>query len=246
MKRIGRLGAGVLAVLGVALAGCGERDTGGAEPAGSLQAPGPLPIYVAPDPEGAAPPAGTRVSGGTRGVEEAVIAVLAPDHVGVTTRQDPVLHWFLAEPTDSRIDFTLIDLASGAALVQATLDGPIQPGVHALRLEDHGLRLTPGATYEWVVSLVPDPVRRSRDVTATALVSYRGATPVLQERLRAAAGERAVFAYAEAGVWYDALAVVSDAIEAAPGDPRLRAWRAALLDQVGLPQVAAWDRAAGG
>jgi hypothetical protein len=48
--------------------------------------------------------------------------------------------------------------------------------------------------------------------------------------------------YAESGVWYDAIAAVSARISAAPGDPRPRAQRAALLDQVGLSEIAAYDR----
>jgi hypothetical protein len=48
--------------------------------------------------------------------------------------------------------------------------------------------------------------------------------------------------YAEAGLWYDALAATSDLIDAAPHDVGLRQRRAALLEQVELPDIAAEDR----
>ena len=43
--------------------------------------------------------------------------------------------------------------------------------------------------------------------------------------------------YAEAGLWYDALAAVSEMIERAPDNRELRRQRAALLAQVGLPPI---------
>ena len=41
-------------------------------------------------------------------------------------------------------------------------------------------------------------------------------------------------AYAEHGLWYDALAASTDGVQAAPGDPEARQVRDALLLQVGL------------
>jgi regulator of sirC expression with transglutaminase-like and TPR domain len=46
---------------------------------------------------------------------------------------------------------------------------------------------------------------------------------------------------AEAGHWYDAIALLSEQIEANPQDPNPRAQRAALLQQVGLQQIADYD-----
>ena len=39
------------------------------------------------------------------------------------------------------------------------------------------------------------------------------------------------------GIWYDAVSALSVRIDADPGDAILRAQRAALFDQVGLPTV---------
>ena len=49
-------------------------------------------------------------------------------------------------------------------------------------------------------------------------------------------------AYAQAGIWYDALDAISNAIEANPNDASLKEQRAALLKQVGLSQAAALDQ----
>ncbi|HSD51643.1 MAG TPA: DUF928 domain-containing protein, partial [Candidatus Methylomirabilis sp.] len=45
------------------------------------------------------------------------------------------------------------------------------------------------------------------------------------------------FLYAEAGYWYDALSALSEQIEATPQDPAPRKHRAAMLVQVGLPEI---------
>ncbi|UCE54161.1 MAG: DUF928 domain-containing protein, partial [Desulfobacterales bacterium] len=47
--------------------------------------------------------------------------------------------------------------------------------------------------------------------------------------------------YADAGIWYDAFAEVSGLIELHPNNPAFRQQRAALLEQVGLQQIAQYD-----
>ena len=47
--------------------------------------------------------------------------------------------------------------------------------------------------------------------------------------------------YAESGIWYDTIMALSELIEANPNDMVLRRQRAALLEQVGLSQVAQYE-----
>jgi hypothetical protein len=49
---------------------------------------------------------------------------------------------------------------------------------------------------------------------------------------------RAVYIYAEAGLWYDAISTISELIATEPGETVFQKQRAALLRQVGLSQVA--------
>ncbi|MHC4422536.1 MAG: DUF928 domain-containing protein, partial [Planctomycetota bacterium] len=53
-------------------------------------------------------------------------------------------------------------------------------------------------------------------------------------------------ALAEAGIWYDAIDSLSQQIDAAPGNRILWNQRAALLEQVGLPEVVLSEQAAAG
>jgi hypothetical protein len=202
-------------------------------------APGPpeLPLYVPPDlgtPE-------RRVGAGTRGVGTGSVQILAPDHLAKTSEAQPTFYWYLAEPTATRIDFTLRDERAVEPLLEVTLPGPAGAGIHAVRLADYGVTLAPGGRYRWFVALVPEPAERSKDFASGAWVERVEPSASLRESAR---GDGAAFAYAEAGFWYEALDAVSREIARAPRDASLRLQRAALLDQVKLPEPAAFDRGA--
>jgi len=213
-----------------------------APPAAEPSVPQPSVAVLYVPPEISFP--GRRIGAGTRGMgRQASLQILAPDHLAYTTEEQPTLYWYLAEPTTTRIDFTIRDETSVEPLADVTLPQPAQAGVQAVRLADHGVRLRIGMNYHWFVSLVTDPERRSRDFTVGAWISRREADPSLRGRLTAAGG-REPSVYAESGLWYDAIAALSSRIAAAPRDAALRQHRAALLEQAGLSEVAAYDLAA--
>ena len=198
-----------------------------------------LPVYKPPL-RGA--PLG-RVAGGTRGVKTdlPLLAALAPDHIGLTVQEQPTLYWYLAEAVANRIELTLIDEKTVQPLLERTFDSPTVPGVQRVRLADYGVHLQMGVPYQWFVALGTDPTRRSPYNIAGAAIERIELTATLQAQLAQTNATEAAATYAAAGLWYDALRVLSDLIEAAPGDPLLRQQRAALLEQVGLTDIAKED-----
>jgi hypothetical protein len=174
----------------------------------------------------------------------ASIQILAPDHLGYTTEEQPTLYWYLAEPTTTRIVFTIRDETSVQPLVDVELTSPAKAGVQPVRLAEHGVKLRPGASYQWFISLVPDPARRSKDFTVGAWISRREPDAALRARLAEAKNGRKESIYAQSGLWYDAIGVLSSRIASAPSDRDLHEQRAALLEQAGLSEVAAYDRGA--
>jgi hypothetical protein len=183
-----------------------------------------------------------RSGGGTRGAPALpALSVLAPDHVALTTQPQPILSWFIAESTPTRIDFTLTREDSLTPVAEITLPGPVEAGMHTVRVSDLGVRLAPGRTYAWSIALVPDPDRRDTDVVSIAAIERREAPPDLERALDS--GAIAYDALARAGIWYDALADLTARIDADPADTGLRAARADLLGQVGLKRAADYDRA---
>jgi hypothetical protein len=185
---------------------------------------------------------GGRVGGSTRGPgTPPTLSALAPDHTGLTIQEQPSLYWYLSKPTSYPIEFTIIDDRAIQPLIERRLSGSLQPGMQRVRLAEYGLRLSVGVLYRWSIALVVDPDNRSRDVIAGGAIERIAPPTELRAKLARAGKTRAPYLYAEAGLWYDALAAISDLIDAAPNAQVLRQERASLLEQVGLPQIAELD-----
>ena len=94
------------------------------------------------------------------------------------------------------------------------------------------------------MALVVDAGQRSQDIVAGAEIELVSPAADLTRMLAEAGGERRASVYAKAGIWYDAIDAVSLLVERDPATRAHREHRAALLDQVGLAQAAAYDRGA--
>ena len=189
------------------------------------------------------PPAGApsvRVTGGSRGSGDTAITldVLAPDDIGVTTREQPSLFWFQSKPADAKFELTLLQENKVNPLVQVTVERSTKAGIQRMKLSDHGVKLVPGVEYQWVVALVSDPDNRSSDLVASGVIKRVEPTAELKEKIATATPASLPNVYAEAGIWYDALSVLTDQIEANPENKTLRQTRADLLRQVGLKAAA--------
>lgn len=193
------------------------------------------------------PPAGDlkprRVAGNVRGAVAAApaVTVLTPDHLALTISERPTLLWYLSAPTTARIEVVLVDPRRSAPLLETAASGE-RAGIHAVRLGDAGVRLEPGVAYEWSVAVVVDPAQRSRDVVTTGAVMRVAPSPAVSAALTGATPERRAAALAAAGIWYDALATLTEALAARPDDADLRGRRLAILEQAGLAEAAAFER----
>jgi hypothetical protein len=168
---------------------------------------------------------------------------LVPAHIGHTLSESPTLYWYASTEMDSRVEFALRDRGSVDPLLEFALDAPVPAGIHAVRLRDHGVVLEPGVEYRWFVSVSPVAGGEfSDDLVTRGGIERTAPGPELRAKLEAAQPWEVGKLYAEGGLWYDALASVSEAIEHAPQEARLRALRAGLLEQVGLRQAADYDR----
>jgi hypothetical protein len=181
------------------------------------------------------------VGGGTRGApgrDIFVLSVLAPDHTGLTMREQPSLFWFISSDTSLPVELTIVDPNATEPLLESRIASPVKRGVHRVRLAEYGVRLAVGVPYQWSVAVMSDPTRRSRDILASGTIERVKPAGDLEAKLAEADKENLMSWYAEAGIWYDALEVVSDLIERSPGDATPRRYRAALLAQAGLPEIA--------
>jgi hypothetical protein len=190
----------------------------------------------------------TRVGGGTRSFGSALaVNVLAPSETGYTLQEKPTIYWFASQPIDKPVEVTITSTErlqdAAKPLLEITLQPPIAKGIHAFRLADHGIALKPGVEYQWFVAVVNNAAQRSNDVLAGGTIKRVTDNPV-QAQLKQASPAQLPAIYAEAGIWYDAIDQLSRQISANQSDRQLRARRAALLEQVGLRDAAAFDRSA--
>jgi len=206
--------------------------------------PGPtVKTIVYQPPRKGAPAPGLRRGGGTRGMNKSVpvISLLAPDHVGLTLQEQPVLYWFTPTKQDHSYEFTLIGENAEAPAVEAKLSPPTRPGVQQIRLADYKVKLLPGERYLWSVSLIVDAEERSANIVAKGAIERierdKLEPPLATNLSNAEAPQR----YAEAGIWYDAVMAISDLIQSNPANMELRQQRASLLEQAGLEEVAMND-----
>ena len=193
----------------------------------------------------------TRLLGGSRGANDTlganeasiILAVLDPKHVGLTTQQQPTLFWYASQATRNRVEVTIINEDTKQTLLEVYINRSLEAGIHALRLEDEGVRLDPDVDYLWQVALIRNSESRSQDILSGGVIRYIVPTETLRAKLKSADETDLPSLYAEEGLWYDAIEQISDLIQANPDDGALRVQRSALLNQVGLLEVAAYDGA---
>ncbi len=221
-------------------------DRGAARPpesgAAAGQSPTAAPPVVYKPPLRGAP--ADRIGGGTRGIgleELPQIMVLAPDHPGLTTQPRPTLYWYISRPTTLRVDFTLREEQTGASVLTTTLPAPQNAGIQRISLAELDVELAVGRDYRWMVNVVVDPGRSSRDILSAGMIRRIDGPKLPTDRIQEGDKLLAAAWYAGEGLWYDALEAIGQAVDAAPGDKLLRTVRASLLDQAGLCQAARFD-----
>ena len=191
----------------------------------------------------------SRLRSGVRGPGDPLPSVwgLAPDHLGFTVHEQPELYWYLSEASSYPMEVTVRDSVSIEPLFELRLKPPVSAGIHRTRLADHGIRLDPNVSYEWFVAILTDLENPSLEVVTRGTIQrIEPSDPRMQqvatEMQNASTPADQWHTYASAGMWYDALAMLSALIQAVTENTELRYQRAALLDEVGLAEAAAYDR----
>lgn len=187
---------------------------------------------------------GGRVGGGARGVndEATTIYPMAPDHVGLTIREQPNIYWFIPKSTSYPIELTIIESNAIEPLIERRIEALKKIGMQCIQLKEYGIRLQKGIVYKWFVAIVPDSDKRSKDILAGGMIECIDEPGGLRQKLNETKKDGAPYVYAEAGLWYDALDAISKLIDASPNNTSIREQRASLLVQVGLEEVAEFER----
>jgi len=189
---------------------------------------------------------GARVGAGTRGegLSGPRLHVLTPNHAGMTVNAQPDLYWYVSEPVDARYQFAIIEDATLKTILETEPTKITLAGIQKISLKDHGFKLQHGVEYQWFVSVIDEKKPGATDIVASSFIKRVEIAPRLADRLATGKlenSEKAII-LAEESIWYDAIASISASIELKPQDIVLREMRAGLLEQVGLQEVADYDR----
>ncbi len=107
--------------------------------------------------------------------------------------------------------------------MRVQLPAPDAAGIQRIELSQFGISLDEGTSYRWSVSLVDlEHSGEDRAVGGIRRVAPPEPAPETLEALE------------RAGLWYDALGVVTRSIERNPGAENLVARRNAMLERVGI------------
>ena len=198
-------------------------------PAPAIVEKPPVITYQSPNPD----QPGFRIDGRSADSEFPSVFVLAPNHVGYTNQEQPVLYWYLSQPTQAPLDVMIAEEGNFEVLLDIRLLPPLQAGFHKLQLKDYGIRLLTDVPYRWTVRILTK--QASEAITASGAIqriqTQAGSSPSLVYSPKS---------YAQKGLWYNALAALAHLLQANPGNADLLTQRAVLLEQVGLTEAAAF------
>lgn len=172
----------------------------------------------------------------------ATLLPLTPDgHIGQTVFDRPPLLWYVSGAKS--VEVTLVEPGVAKPIFEQTVQ--IQrPGIVQVNFPDSAPALTPGKEYRWSISVMCNPKRRTQDVAYTqAFIKRLPLSALLEQQLAAAKSEQERSrVYAEAGLWYDALATLAKANAAEPANESIQADFYSLLNQVGLNEAIAKEQ----
>lgn len=183
-------------------------------------------------------------TGGVRGISTAPrLFVLAPAQVARSLSPSPTLYYYVSKASEAPVHFVLLADEPSALdpILNVKLGAPAKPGIYGIALADHDVRLEPEQRYSWSVAMrsAGDP-SSGRPIAQTWLEHLPPAETNAFSALDTPLDQTVQLA--GQGYWYDAIEIVSRQIEAGERSLPWREVRARLLDQVGLRQVALYDR----
>lgn len=186
---------------------------------------------------------GRREGGGTRGgcasQQPSLTALMPSSNFGLTVRAYPAFSWYVPQNGATVAEFVLLD-AANTEIYKTLVPVTQQAGVISISLPEDGSvpALEVGKSYRWYFSLVCDPLDRSADSFTSGWVQRVEPSPTLTQALATATTEEQPDIYAEAGIWYEAVAMLVKLRQQEPQNSALLTQWQTLLSSVGLEKVA--------
>jgi hypothetical protein len=157
---------------------------------------------------------GRREGGGTRGgcalTQPTLTALIPSQNFGATVQEHPTFFWYVPQTNATTAEFVLMD--GNQTVYETTIALPKTPGILRLSLPTDGTvpPLMIGKDYQWYFSIICNADDRSGDLLTRGWVQRQALTPDLAAKLAQVPVAERSTVYAEAGIWYDAIATLAD------------------------------------
>ncbi|HEY9645547.1 MAG TPA: DUF928 domain-containing protein [Chroococcidiopsis sp.] len=188
---------------------------------------------------------GRREGGGTRGGclhgQVPLVALMPDTNFGQTTQEQPTLYWYTPPMSANTAELVVLD-NNDDEVYRSAIALPESGGIVNITLPAVGDRslLDLNKDYHWYFSLICDPMDRSGDIFVEGWIQRVEPSDDLSRRLMVASTEQErAIAYAESGIWYDALRSVATSRQSRPGDPAASGGWSTLLESIGLDSLVA-------
>lgn len=184
---------------------------------------------------------GRREGGGTRGgilIQGTPPTALIPSsNLGTTLSGHPTFYFYVPiETAGLNAELVLLD-NEGNTLYQAIAPLPSQEGIVRVPLPSD-VTLEPERLYQWFFSVVVSEDDPSANIILSGWVRRVPENPELMQQLAAIAPSERPAAYADAGLWYEALNSLAELHQSNPTDPTVQSQWEALLRSVDLGAIA--------
>jgi hypothetical protein len=214
----------ITAMLGVALSASTTRAAGADDDDGFNVPPGA--------------PTGQRQGGGAR--SESVgksykVSILAPaESVGLTASEQPAICWYLSEQADVPVRISVLAPKKAKPVFAQELPAGTKAGLHKIDLASakqggEPVKLEPGVTYNVVVKVMSAGSGNAGDPFASCKIVRIDPDKVPADAAKESDPAKRAAAYGKAGIWFDYLDALNQAIAAKPNDEALLQKRAKAL-----------------
>ena len=159
-------------------------------------------------------------------------ALIPTGNIGLTVSQHPTFFGYIPKSTAQQGEFILRD-DNNRLIYRTRFAIPSQPGIISISLPTT-VALEIGKQYQWTFVLICDPEDRSDSLfSPPAWIERIQPNQSLAEQIKNAAPETLPAVYAEAGIWYDALATRVKLLASQPKTEWQQNWEE-LLTTAGL------------
>ncbi len=181
--------------------------------------------------------AGGATRSGTCTMEKTALTALVPtSKLALTTEGRPTFFLYLPKNSAQSAEFTLKD-ADERDIYRTTIPLAGRSGLVSFQLPASAPALEKGKDYQWYFSVICQPSDRLRDDFVTAWIRRVDPNPDLVSTLKSVSARQRPNVYAQAGIWQDTLAALTELRRTRPTDATLSDEWNSLLKSVGLSQI---------